>query len=263
MLRTGYLSINYTKGDISTYNGVVAWITEATVEITRKIFFTNNFTEDREAASDWLAVEHGCYTVIGTDLFKDFYKEISLVNQTDKIICNTRYIGNTIPKKFTFGEIYKVLKTENLGTAIWYIVNENGEVEKRENTTHSFAIIPKVYPILEFKNESEKIDLIIKTALDKKASDISIVPHHKGSFAFIRINGQLFEYSSTFSKSKKETQQNAINIKDRCIQIISSYDETRPTVGSFAFNNQGTNISIRVSTIPTNWGEKVNLRLLP
>lgn len=282
MLKTGYLSVDYTQGDITTYKGIVASVNEAGTEIRQQTFFTGDVKEDKDNASDWLLIEQNCYAVFGTKSFKEFHKEVS-ITQKNNIVYFARYTGKTIPGSFAFGEIYKVVYIENITakfdpflsieeafqetepvTSIWHIINEKDEIERKENVAHNFAIIPQGKPELVFKNDNtDKIDSVLEFAIDKKTSDISIIPYQKGSLFLIKFNGQLFECSDAFTKSQEEIQQLAVRIKTKCNEVINPFDNTRPTIGSFLFTTEDIKIDVRVSTIPTSWGEKINIRLIP
>lgn len=115
----------------------------------------------------------------------------------------------------------------------------------------------------ELINESKRapivraIDLIIYNTLKKGASDIHIEPYENKLLVKYRIDGILNE---EFSFPKKNQQAVIARLK-----IISSLDMTEsrlPQDGRFKVKFENREIDFRVSSLPTNFGEKFVLRVL-
>lgn len=109
-------------------------------------------------------------------------------------------------------------------------------------------------------NESKIVELInklIRTSLNKRASDIHFEPKAKGMEVRIRIDGILHnEHDIT----KEEVPEVLSRIK-----IMSKLDiaeKRRPQDGRIRFSFENRTVDIRVSFIPTEFGEKAVLRLL-
>jgi len=101
------------------------------------------------------------------------------------------------------------------------------------------------------------VDLIIHQAIEEKASDIHIEPMHDTLILRYRIDGILYEVPPP-SKSLH------LPIVSR-IKILSHMDiaEKRlPQDGSFMVKIKNNLIDLRVSTVPTIYGEKVVIRIL-
>jgi len=99
------------------------------------------------------------------------------------------------------------------------------------------------------------VNLLIQQAIDKRASDVHIEPHDKGISVRLRIDGVLHY---TTPPPKKMFSGIVTRIK-----ILSGLDigERRiPQDGRFRL--EGSQIDVRVSTLPTIYGEKVVMRLL-
>ena len=99
------------------------------------------------------------------------------------------------------------------------------------------------------------VNLLIQQAIDKRASDVHIEPHEKGVSVRLRIDGVLHY---TTPPPKKMFSGIVTRIK-----ILSGLDigERRvPQDGRFRL--EGSQIDVRVSTLPTIYGEKVVMRLL-
>jgi type IV pilus assembly protein PilB len=101
------------------------------------------------------------------------------------------------------------------------------------------------------------VDLIIRQAIEENASDIHIEPYHDKLIVRFRIDGVLYEMPSP-------SQSLYLPIVSR-IKILSRMDiaEKRlPQDGGFMVKIQDRLIDLRVSTLPTIYGEKVVLRIL-
>lgn len=101
------------------------------------------------------------------------------------------------------------------------------------------------------------VDLIIRQAIDERASDIHIEPFKERMSLRYRIDGKLYEIPPP-------AKHLHLPIISR-IKILSKLDiaEKRlPQDGAFMVRIDERPIDIRVSTIPTIYGEKVVMRLL-
>jgi len=101
------------------------------------------------------------------------------------------------------------------------------------------------------------VDLIIRQAIDERASDIHIEPFKDKISLRYRIDGKLYEIPPP-------AKQLHLPIISR-IKILSKLDiaEKRlPQDGAFLVKMEDRPIDIRVSTIPTIYGEKVVMRIL-
>ncbi|OGX14897.1 MAG: hypothetical protein A2166_03370 [Omnitrophica WOR_2 bacterium RBG_13_41_10] len=101
------------------------------------------------------------------------------------------------------------------------------------------------------------VDLVIRQAIDERASDIHIEPFKERISLRYRIDGKLFEIPPP-------ARHLHLPIISR-IKILSKLDiaEKRlPQDGAFLVKMEDRAIDIRVSTIPTIYGEKIVLRIL-
>ena len=107
----------------------------------------------------------------------------------------------------------------------------------------------------------EKIGEIVTRILDfavrARASDVHIEPQEKSTRVRYRIDGVLQEKLTI----PRELHDALISR----IKILSDLkiDEKRiPQDGRFNFKNQDSEVDLRVSSLPTSWGEKIVMRLL-
>lgn len=106
-------------------------------------------------------------------------------------------------------------------------------------------------PIVEIANE------IIMEAVTKDASDIHFDPSKDGLKVRIRIDGELYDYASIPGQFKR-------NMISR-IKMIAAMNimETRlPQDGAIKREINGRILDLRVSSLPTNNGEKIVIRIL-
>ena len=101
------------------------------------------------------------------------------------------------------------------------------------------------------------VDLIIRQAIDERASDIHIEPFENKIHLRYRIDGHLYSLPPPAPHLH-------LPIVSR-IKILSKLDiaEKRlPQDGAMSAKLENRTVDLRVSTIPTVWGEKVVLRIL-
>ncbi len=101
------------------------------------------------------------------------------------------------------------------------------------------------------------VSAVIATAVAKKASDIHIDPQTKGTMIRLRVDGML--------RDLMQVPQNMRASLISRVKILADMDiaERRaPQDGRFLVRIKSGKIDLRVSTLPTHYGEKVVLRLL-
>lgn len=102
-----------------------------------------------------------------------------------------------------------------------------------------------------------EIDEIIHHAIKDRASDIHFEPSEDNLVCRVRIDGALAEARTIPASNTLETISR--------LKIMSSLDiaeKRRPQDGRIRFEHEGRQVDIRVSIIPTEFGEKVVLRIL-
>ena len=101
------------------------------------------------------------------------------------------------------------------------------------------------------------VDLLLNNAIKDHVTDIHITPESSASHIFYRIDGVLLHY---YALPLELHQQLVARIK-----IISELDiaeQRRPQDGAFSYSFLNEEFDLRVSTLPTNHGENVVMRLL-
>ncbi len=131
------------------------------------------------------------------------------------------------------------------------------KLEKEVEKEVKIETVPKVETYAEEAPVSKIVSVILKHAIEGKASDVHIEPIKNKIRVRFRVDGVL--YSSLF------LPLNVLSAIVARIKILANLkiDETRiPQDGKFSMQAEGRNIDIRVSTFPTTLGEKVALRIL-
>ena len=123
--------------------------------------------------------------------------------------------------------------------------------EESDISAEALHLKSKVPKVVNF------VTKIILMAAKKQASDIHIEPQEKYIQVRFRIDGEL----QNILRYKKETHSSIVSR----IKIISDMDITNrrtPQDGSALVSFQGQEIDLRVSTLPSVYGEKIVIRLL-
>ena len=106
-------------------------------------------------------------------------------------------------------------------------------------------------PIVQIVNN------LIMEAYRRNASDIHIEPEANYTRVRLRIDGDLIQYASF-----ENEMHTLISTRIKIISGLNIAEKRIPQDGSFQFTNEYKKIDIRVSTLPTPYGENIVMRLL-
>jgi len=140
--------------------------------------------------------------------------------------------------------------------ASYNVISDNKVLEEVEAEDQELSL-DKLIARAEEAPVVKLVDLIIRQAIDERASDIHIEPFKDRLSLRYRIDGKLYEIPPP-------AKHLHLPIISR-IKILSKMDiaEKRlPQDGSFMVKVEERPIDIRVSTVPTIYGEKIALRIL-
>jgi len=101
------------------------------------------------------------------------------------------------------------------------------------------------------------VNLILSGAIRSKASDIHIEPYEKSLRVRYRIDGVLHEVSAPPKKT-----QNAVISRLKIMSSLNIAEKRLPQDGRIKIKVLNSEIDIRVSVLPTAFGEKVCMRIL-
>ena len=103
----------------------------------------------------------------------------------------------------------------------------------------------------------QQVDRTIGEAIRIGASDIHIEPYEALFRVRYRIDGALHEIGQFALR-----QRDAITSRIKIMAGLDIAEKRRPQDGRIRFDHNGTAIDLRVSTLPTDFGEKIVLRIL-
>ncbi|MBN2314132.1 MAG: Flp pilus assembly complex ATPase component TadA [Sedimentisphaerales bacterium] len=106
-------------------------------------------------------------------------------------------------------------------------------------------------PVIRF------VDLLMSQAVKTKASDIHIEPQEKSTVVRMRVDGVLRDMIPPSQK-----MQAAVVARIKIVSQLDIAERRLPQDGRFKMKVSGRSIDVRVSTIPTIYGEKVVMRIL-
>lgn len=160
-------------------------------------------------------------------------------------------------------QIHSILIThEQLEEAINYVYEKNKthlkgleEIEEEE-----YDLDERVIDLLESGEDEAPVIKLVNTllfrAVKEKASDIHIEPYEKNMVVRFRVDGILFDI---FKPPKR--LQNAIVSRIKVMAHLNIAEKRLPQDGRIPLKLAGKDIDVRLSTIPTSFGERLVLRL--
>ncbi len=150
--------------------------------------------------------------------------------------------------------LYKKQEENQILEVLRDLHDQQFEIKKEEEEKIDLDLLKKQIddaPIVKL------VDYIISNAVSKRASDIHIEPTEKELLIRYRIDGVLHKI---ISPSKQ--WQSAIICRVKILSNLDIAERRMPQDGRFTIRYGQREIDLRVSTIPTIFGEKIVLRLL-
>jgi len=165
------------------------------------------------------------------------------------VLAQEKEIKETIEKYYTTKEnINEVLKEIEIQTP------ETVKVVKEEETT------PDIFSLEQQAEEApvvKLVNLILSNAIKMKASDIHIEPYEKSLRVRYRIDGVLHEFQNPPKKF-----HNAIVSRLKIMSNLDISEHRLPQDGRSKIKISDREVDIRISILPTNFGEKIVMRIL-
>ena len=163
---------------------------------------------------------------------------VALPTQVEEIL--KKYYGES---EETLGDMLQVLNQ--------FDMSKMGDALIRGDDIHALEEGANAVPIVKFVN------LVLKQAILDKASDVHFEPFEHEFKIRYRVDGALYEM-------RGPPKQMSLPVTSR-IKVMANLDiaERRvPQAGRICLSVAGRQIDLRVSTLPTAWGESVVLRIL-
>ncbi|QOY53057.1 GspE/PulE family protein [Candidatus Sulfurimonas baltica] len=101
------------------------------------------------------------------------------------------------------------------------------------------------------------VNLLINNAIKDNVTDIHITPEHSVTNVFFRIDGVLSHYYSLPFKLHAQ-----ICARLKILSDLNISEQRVPQDGAFSYNFLNEGFDIRISTLPTNHGENIVMRVL-
>lgn len=138
-----------------------------------------------------------------------------------------------------------------------YDISTSGEVSSELNTPDQELSLDKLVARAEEAPVVKLVDLIIRQAIDERASDIHIEPFKDRISLRYRIDGKLYEIPPPVRHL-----HTPIISRVKILAKLDIAEKRLPQDGAFLVRIGERPIDIRVSSIPTIYGEKIVMRLL-
>jgi len=131
---------------------------------------------------------------------------------------------------------------------------------REDDTDRIISEIEETGDLLEDTSDApiiKLVNLMLSQAVKARASDIHIEPSHHALKIRYRVDGILYD-----KLSPPKRIQSALTSRVKVMANMNIAEKRLPQDGRIEIRIGGKNIDIRVSTIPTSFGERVVLRLL-
>jgi type IV pilus assembly protein PilB len=122
------------------------------------------------------------------------------------------------------------------------------EADRGDGESEAEATKP---PVIRF------VDLLLSQAVKSRASDVHIEPQERSMIIRMRIDGVLRDMVPPARK-----MQAAVLTRIKILSEMNIAERRLPQDGRFKMKTSGRDIDVRVSSIPTIYGEKIVLRIL-
>lgn len=173
----------------------------------------------------------------------DFVRGHTKIKKIKSLLAPEEDILNTINSYYELGEYEDII--EKLGTEVVF------KEDEEEEDSNKLEAISKEAPIIQLVN------ILIVQGVKDRASDIHIEPNEKGLLIRFRIDGMLHDV-----RTLPNTIKSAIVSRIKILAKMDIAERRLPQDGRFQVKFGTREVDLRVSTIPTVFGEKVVLRLL-
>jgi type IV pilus assembly protein PilB len=173
----------------------------------------------------------------------DFVRDHTKIKKIKSLMASEEDILNAITNYYELGEYDDIL--ERLGEEVEF------KEEEYEEDSKKLEAISREAPIIQLVN------MLIVQGVKDRASDIHVEPIEKGLLIRFRIDGMLHDI-----RTLPNTIKSAIISRIKILAKMDIAERRLPQDGRFQVTFGNREVDLRVSTIPTVFGEKIVLRLL-
>lgn len=165
----------------------------------------------------------------------------------DILVSGTTLMEKALDK--VYGEIQKTAEVSETIENITVISGDEGSQEKVDLSPEKASA--EDAPIVKLVN------LILIEAIKERATDIHIEPMEKQIYIRIRIDGVLQKIMTP-----PITSLSGLVTRIKILSNLNIAEKRLPQDGRFSINAPGKDLDVRVSILPTIYGEKIVMRLL-
>ncbi|MFH1369353.1 MAG: ATPase, T2SS/T4P/T4SS family [Elusimicrobiota bacterium] len=140
---------------------------------------------------------------------------------------------------------------DNITVAADESTGEEQKIEVVEESNLERVMAEDTAPAIRLVNE------FLNRAVDKGVSDVHIEPYEKGVFLRYRIHGVLYDQPQLPKKL-----QNAITSRIKIMSKLDISERRMPQDGRIRIKLGNKQVDLRISIIPTAYGEKICIRIL-
>ncbi len=173
----------------------------------------------------------------------DFVRDHTKIKKIKSLLSSEEGVLNAITNYYELGEYDDII--ERLGEEVVF------KEEEEEEDSKKLEAISKEAPIIQLVN------MLIVQGVKDRASDVHIEPSKIGLLIRFRIDGILHDIRTLPNKIKS-----AVISRIKILAKMDIAERRLPQDGRFQVKFGTREVDLRVSTIPTVFGEKVVLRLL-
>ena len=174
----------------------------------------------------------------------DFVRSHTKIKKIKTVMASEEDISTAISSYYELGEYEDII--ENYSSGVTFNEEEGEEEDLRKIESRS-----KEAPIIQLVN------MLIVQGVKDRASDIHVEPNESGLIIRFRIDGILHDVKALPNKIKS-----AIISRIKILSKMDIAERRLPQDGRFQIKFGSREVDLRVSSLPTVFGEKVVLRLL-
>ena len=191
-----------------------------------------------------VADEAGKLTLLAKDPFNS-----SVINELSFILQREIELGVADPAQVEAGVVR--VYGEATSSSLEDLLGEFGEVDTAAVTDEDVTKQASQAPIIRF------VDLVLQEGVKAKASDIHFEPFEHEFRIRLRIDGSLYEMAPP-----PKNLASAVIARVKVLSSLNIAERRVPQDGRIKTTISGRAIDLRVSTLPTQFGESVVLRIL-
>ncbi len=196
------------------------------------------------------------FTRIPTELLRS-HRVVPLKEEAEAIqfgVCMPPDAGLLDELAFLLGK--EVMTVQMSAESIDALLSENLPEENGSPIPEAQTVSSKLVPGNR-GSVVQQVDALIASAIRQHASDIHIEPYETCFRVRYRLDGVLHSVCELVPD-----QRDAIISRLKIMSALDIAEKRRPQDGRIRFEHAGATIDLRVSTLPTDFGEKVVLRIL-